>query len=75
MKIINKTGFTLNYVVVPSSTSLSDAGKYGYIVASGTVNANSTSSFSPNAGTNCGVYIGRQVASQDSTISVSFEET
>ena len=75
MKIINKTGFTLNYVVVPSSTSLSDAAKDGYIVASGSVNANSTSNFSASAGTNCGVWVGRQVASQDSTISVSFEET
>ncbi len=75
MKIINKTGFPLYYVVIPSSSSLSQP---GIIRASGTVNANSSQEFSLPGGSsgwiNPGVYVGRQVASGDSTITVSFEE-
>jgi hypothetical protein len=73
MKIINKTGFPLSYVVTFSGYTLSDAFKSGGIIASGYVNANDTASFAAQ-GTKPAVYVGRQVTDGNSSVSVTFEE-
>lgn len=79
MKIINNTGFALNYVVTSSGVTLADAynGVGGGILASGSVSKNSSDTVTPKGGqlTNPAVYVGRQVRTGGSTVTVSIEET
>jgi hypothetical protein len=85
VKIINNTGYQLDYVVTPSGTTLSGS----QIIASGFVGGNSAKEFNvPNAGDNPIVYvkaytspqfgnrgyIGRQLANGKSTVAITFEE-
>lgn len=82
MKIINNSGSFLQYVVTPSGTTLSGS----TIIASGYVSPNGTAQFQVDgAGRNPLVYVksvtqgskgftGRQVASGDSTVSITMTE-
>jgi hypothetical protein len=75
MKIINKTGFPLSYVVTYSGYTLADAFKTPNAVeASGYVNKNSSTDVPLTDQTNPFVYIGKQVTTGNSKVSVSIEE-